>query len=107
MNEFIIVFVTCKDHKEANKITKSLLNKKLCACVNIVPKIESHYWWQGKIEKSSEVLLIIKTRSSLFKKLSSQIKLNHSYEVPEIISFSISEGNPDYLQWITDSTAHQ
>ena len=104
MNNFIVVFVTVKDRTEAKKLTKALLGKKLAACVNIIPKVESAYWWKGKIEKADELLLIIKTRKSLLNKLIIEVKKNHSYTVPEIISLPITGGNKDYLNWIGEST---
>ncbi len=103
MYNFVVVFVTVKSKREAEKITASLLNKKLAACVNIVPRIESVYWWKGKVERAKELLLIIKTKKSLFKKLTREIIKNHSYEVPEVISLPITGGNDRYLKWIEES----
>jgi periplasmic divalent cation tolerance protein len=100
MNKFIIVFVTVKNKKEAEKIANILLNSRLAACINIVPLIQSRYWWKGKIEKSNESLLIIKTRKNVIKQLIKTVKENHSYTVPEIISVPIIHGNVDYLNWI-------
>lgn len=101
---YIVVFVTSKDKKEATKITKGLLNKRLCACVNIVPKVNSLFWWQGKIDSSAEALLIIKTKKPLLNKLIKEIKKLHSYSVPEIIALPIVGGNKDYLEWIDKET---
>jgi periplasmic divalent cation tolerance protein len=74
------------------------------ACVNILNKYRSIYWWKGKIFDEKETLLIAKTRSSLFKKLQERVKQIHPYEVPEIIGVKISDGLPEYLEWINDST---
>ncbi len=97
---YIVVFITAPSKKEAEKIAGGLVDKKLAACVNIVPGLKSIYTWKGKKEKSSEVLLIIKTKRILFKKLTQQVKLLHSYSVAEIISLPIIDGNKDYLNWI-------
>lgn len=97
---YCIVFVTCPNNKVANKIANILLKKKLAACINILPKIESMYWWEGKIEKSNESLMIIKTKSGLLKKVENEIKKIHPYEVPEVISIKIDRGSEKYLNWI-------
>ena len=100
----IIIYVTCASLKEANRISGILLDKKLVACVSLIKGVTSRYWWKGKIDKSSEVILIMKSRKSLFKNIVTEIKEHHSYEVPEIIAVPIIAGNPDYLKWIKDST---
>ena len=101
--KYTIVFVTVPNKKEAKKIADIILKEKLVACVNIINKLESIYWWQGKIEKSNELLLIMKTKTSLSKELIKKIKSIHTYEVPEIIFLPITAGNTDYLKWIDDS----
>ncbi len=100
--DYIMVFVTVPDKKTADKIIKSVLAKKLAACVNISKNIDSYYWWKGKIEQSKELLLIMKTVKSKFKLLEKDIKKNHPYEVPEIIAADISLGNKEYLKWIEE-----
>ncbi|CAH8530524.1 unnamed protein product [Dicrocoelium dendriticum] len=100
-----VAFVTCPDSSVANNLASLLVTKQLAACVNIVPSIESVYLWNGKLEKSSELLLIIKTRSSLMEELITTVKANHPYDCPEVISFEIQNGSPDYLNWITNSTS--
>lgn len=102
---YIIVFVTSSTKKEAENIALYLLKKNLVACVNIINRVNSIYKWKGRIESANEVLLIIKTEKSLFKKLVKEIKRNHSYEVPEIISMEIRDGNKEYLRWLEDSIA--
>jgi periplasmic divalent cation tolerance protein len=101
--KYVVVFVTCANKEEGEKISQSLVEKKLVACVNLIPEIFSHYWWQGKIESSSEVLLLMKTKKSLVNKLIAEVKKLHSYTVPEIIALPIIEGNSDYLDWIKES----
>ena len=99
----IVVLITSKDQAEAERIAQKLLEEKLIACANIVGGVKSLFWWQGKIDGSAEVLLILKSRESLFKKIIKTVKSLHSYEVPEIIALPIIEGNPDYLRWIDES----
>ncbi len=99
---YIIVYVTAPIEK-ATSIAKHLLEMRLAACINML-EVESLYWWQGKIEKDKEKLLIIKTKKTCFEKLVDEIKKIHPYEVPEIIAVPIERGNTDYLTWIDRET---
>lgn len=101
---YIVVLVTASSKEEANKIAQGLLEEKLAACVNILTGLESRFWWQGKIDSATEVLLVIKTRKTLFNKLAKKVKGLHSYTVPEIIALPIINGNKAYLDWINDCT---
>ena len=96
----IIIFITASSSEEAQKIATALVEEKLVACVNIIPQIKSIYWWEGKVCQDDEVMLISKTKQSLFTTLMDRVKALHSYEVPEIIAFPISEGSREYLSWI-------
>lgn len=98
------MFNTCNSAEIASSIAETLVNKKLAACVNIVNGIESVYQWQGKIEHEQEILLIIKTRQSLFSQLEQIIQELHNYELPEIIAVSVSSGEKNYLNWIQSAT---
>lgn len=102
--KFIVVYVTAKDLLEGRKITQYLLERNLAACVNIIPNLESHYRWQGKVECSAEVLLIIKTRQSFFSKLVKAVKEVHSYDVPEIIALPMISGEKNYFAWLVAET---
>jgi len=102
--KYVAVFITAPNGKEAKRIAENLVDRKLAACVNIVPRIESIYRWKGKIERSGELLLIAKTRSALTRKLIAEVKNAHSYTVPEIICLPIVKGNREYLDWISEST---
>ena len=103
MDPAIVVLVTASSAKEAEEISKCLLNEKLAACVNTV-KVESVFRWKQKIERAKEVLMLIKTREKLFKKLQKKVKEIHSYEVPEIIALPVIAGYRPYLDWIEQST---
>ncbi len=103
MSDYIVVFITCPDQMVAQTIAKSLVEKKLAACVNITSQINSIYFWQGNIEQDDEFLLIIKTKSSLFPELEKAVKEMHPYTVPEIIGMPVILGSEDYLSWIDET----
>lgn len=100
----ILVLVTVPE-KNAEDLTEILIGRKLCACVNIVKEVESFFWWEGKINKEKESLLLIKTKSRLFSKLKRCIQSNHPYSVPEIIAFEIDKINKEYLNWLNKETS--
>ena len=100
----IVIFITAGSRAEARKIAKCLVGRRLAACVNIVPDIESVYTWKGKTETAREVLLIAKSKKRLFARIEKAVKGLHSYECPEIIALSIVDGSRDYLKWIEEST---
>jgi periplasmic divalent cation tolerance protein len=95
--------MTTGTRQEAEKITRSLLDQKLIACANIVGPVSSLFWWKEKINQENEFLVLMKTRSALFKNLATTIKQIHSYEVPEIIAISITKGEQSYLEWLNGS----
>ncbi len=100
----VVIFVTAANKQEAEKIASSLIRERLAACVNIIKNIHSLFWWEGKVDISKEVLLIVKTKRRLANKLIKKVKSLHSYKVPEIIALPIISGNKEYLKWINDST---
>jgi len=97
---FAIVLVTAPDLKTARALAKSALQARLIACANLVPKVESHYWWRGKIESSAEVLLILKTRKSKLVALEKLILSHHPYDTPEFLVLPLAAGNKKYLNWL-------
>ena len=101
---YIIILSNTNSMDSAETIANFLVKEKLAACVNIVPKIKSIYTWQNKIEKEEEVLMLIKTKQSLFNPVKEKITLLHPYEVPEIISIDIKDGNKNYIDWIKNNT---
>ena len=104
MTEHIIVYITVPSPEEGEKIAKALVEKRLAACVNIVPGLRSIYHWQGKICDDRELLLIAKTRDSLFERLEHEVNSIHSYKLPEIIALPIVKGSKEYLDWIDGNT---
>ena len=102
--KFVCILTTAPNLSVARKISDGLLQNKLAACVNLIFSVESRYAWKGKLEKSREVQLVIKTRASLFKKIEVFFKKSHPYEVPEFIQLSITRGSEAYLKWIQTST---
>lgn len=99
-NGFIEVFTTTARKEDAEKMAASLLGQKLAGCVQIVGPIFSTYWWEGKIESNQEWLCIIKTKRTLFEKLSATIQAVHPYKVPEVTAVPIVAGSKDYLDWL-------
>ena len=102
--KYIVVFITAETLGQCREIADSLVGEKLAACVNIVPSVQSKFWWQGKIDSANESLLIVKTREALLDKVIASVKSIHSYKVPEIIALPIVGGNKDYLDWIDEAT---
>jgi len=103
MTDKKLVLTTAGSKEEARKIARALVERRLAACVNVVPQIESVYRWEGKVEEAQEWLLVIKTTGSAYERVRDAIKELHSYQVPECICISIEDGSPDYLNWIADS----
>ena len=100
MTDKIIVLTTCETSKDAETIAETLVEKRLAACVNILPGLKSVYRWQGKVENAAELLLLIKTRRGLFEQLSAELARIHSYDVPEVIALPVIAGSADYLGWL-------
>ena len=99
-----VVLTTAGSAEEARKIASALVERRLAACVNIVPQIESVYRWQGKVESTAEWLLIVKTQAGVFSKLSAAIAELHSYELPECIMLEVDASSERYLDWIEQNT---
>jgi periplasmic divalent cation tolerance protein len=99
----VLVLTTAASQEEGRKIATTLVERELAACVNIVPRIQSVYRWQGKVESAEEFLLIIKTVKCCEDVVRSAIRELHSYELPECITLSIESGSVEYLKWIEES----
>ncbi len=94
-----IIFVTCPPER-ANEIASHLLSQRVCACVSVVPGVESRYWWEGQLETAQESLLIIKCAAELVDTVVEKVKEVHPYQVPEVVALTVEGGNPDYLAWV-------
>jgi periplasmic divalent cation tolerance protein len=100
MTDKIVVLSACESEEQASRLARSLVERRLAACVNILPGARSIYRWQGKIEDAAEWVLVIKSRRDLFEKLREAISKAHSYEVPEVIAIPVVDGSEAYLAWL-------
>jgi len=105
MAEHVVVLVTVEKQEDGERIAENLVAEKLAACVNIVPGLTSVYSWQGAVEKAKELLLVMKTRASLFGRLRARVVELHPYDVPEVLALQVEAGHAPYLAWIDESTA--
>ena len=106
-SQFAVVLVTAPDLKTARKLARAALQARLIACANVIPKIESHYWWQGQIESSAEVMLVFKTARTKLRALEKLILELHPYDTPEFLVLPLSAGNERYLRWLSRSLEGQ
>ena len=102
--EYITVFITAPNEEEAARISQTIVGERLAACVNIIRSVRSIYRWQGRVEDEQEVLMIVKTKRTLFERLQDRVKELHSYTVPEIIGLPVIEGSKEYLDWLGQET---
>jgi len=100
MERAVLVYTTYPSAVEAERAGRALVERRLCACVNILPGMVSLYWWQGKIDRSDEAVMIIKTRASLVEAVRGAVKAMHSYTTPAILVLPIEAVDPDYHAWI-------
>jgi periplasmic divalent cation tolerance protein len=107
MTDKIVVLSTCASAEEAEKIARHLVEKRLAACVTIVPEVRSIYRWKGVVEDASEWLLIVKSRRGLVERLSAEIASLHSYQVPEVVALPLVDGAPGYLNWLDRELSHE
>ena len=99
----LVVLVTCPTPSSARRMARVLLSKRLVACVNIVPGVDSWFWWKGKIDHSREVLLVLKTVVDKFESVRRSILAHHPYQVPEVLAVASSNGHGPYLEWVRSS----
>ena len=102
-SEYVLVYITASDAREANNLKEALLKERLVACVNSFP-IQSAWWWKGKIEQGAEVALIAKTKREFVKDIIRDVNELHGYEVPCVLVLPVLEGNPGYLKWVDEVT---
>jgi len=103
-NKFVLCFVTAPDGQCAEALARKLLEERLVACVNIVPGLRSFYWWEGEVEVSDEVLMLLKARRADIGAVAERVRGLHPYEVPEVIAADISGGLQAYLDWLAAET---
>lgn len=96
----IVILCTCSSADEAQRVATFLLDERLAACVNVLPSVRSHYWWQGAIESAEENLLLIKSSAGLFPAVQDAVRKVHSYDVPELLALPVVDGSADYLEWL-------
>ena len=101
--EFVIAFSTFPDRETAQKIARELVENAIVACANLVPSVESIYFWKEKVETSAEVFAIFKMTAARYSEFESRLRKLHPYDVPEIVALKVAKGNPDYLRWIGES----
>ncbi|KAF6255967.1 hypothetical protein COO60DRAFT_1531576 [Scenedesmus sp. NREL 46B-D3] len=101
----LVVYVTAPSADVAGSLAAALVDRQLAACVNILPGVTSVYSWKGKVEKDSEVLMMIKTQAHLLERLTAQVKALHPYDEPEVIALPVVGGSASYMAWLRDSTA--
>jgi len=104
-SKFAVVLVTAPDLKTGRKLARAALAARLVACANLMPRVESHYWWQGKLESGPEVLLVMKTTTPRLAALEDLVVAKHPYDTPEFIVLPVIRGNKRYLAWLQDSVA--
>ena len=102
-HKFTLVLVTAPDRKSARRLAKAALQARLAACANLIPGLESHYWWKGKIERSAEVLVLFKTLASKLAALERCVLAHHPYDTPEFLVLQLSKGNERYLAWLGET----
>ena len=100
-----LIYMTTETEADAERIGRALVGERLAACINIVVGMRSIYWWEGTVSEDDEVSLLVKTREELVGKVVEKVKEIHSYDCPCVVSFPISGGNPEFLDWIDAETA--
>jgi len=104
MERAVIVYTTYPSLVEAERAGRALVEKRLCACVNILPGMISHYWWEGKVDRGEEAVMLIKTRASLAVAVGAAVKEMHSYTTPAILTIPLESVDPAYHAWIVAET---
>ncbi len=105
MAQVMTVYMTAAHEEEARALARMLVERRLAACVNVVPAITSYYWWQGALTEDREALILAKTTSDRIDELIAAVRASHSYTVPAITAWPVARGNPEYLRWVEAETA--
>ncbi|MGA3098973.1 MAG: divalent-cation tolerance protein CutA [Bryobacteraceae bacterium] len=103
MTDKIVVLSTCSSQEEGEKLARLLVEERLAACVNVVPRVRSYYRWKGAVEAAEECLMVVKSSRGLFAELSLALAAAHSYELPEALAIPILDGTADYLNWLDEN----
>ena len=98
----VVALSTVASAEEADRLARALVERRLAACVNVVPGVVSHYRWKGELQRDEERLLVIKTRAERIEALREALRELHPYELPELVAFEISDGSPEYLKWLDE-----
>lgn len=102
MTQALVVLCTCPDEASALALAKTLLEARLAACVNLIPKVRSLYLWQGQLCDDTEVQLVIKSSLPHFEALAERVRALHPYDIPEILALPVSAGDSRYLTWLEE-----
>jgi periplasmic divalent cation tolerance protein len=105
MERAVLVYTTWPSVVEAEQAGRQIIERRLAACVNILPGMVSHYWWEGKIERAEEAVMFVKTRASLAEQVGAAVKEMHSYTTPAVMVLAIESLDPAYHQWIVQETS--
>jgi periplasmic divalent cation tolerance protein len=105
VSEALLVLTTAGSREEANRIAEALVERRLAACVNVLPGVRSIYRWQGSVHRDDEWLLVSKTRRDAYEALAAAIRELHSYDTPEIVALDVDRGDPKYLAWLAEQVA--
>ncbi len=95
-----LAYITCENQRQAKSLARKLLKERLVACANIIPRVETLYWWKGKLESCREALLLCKTTARNVPKLIKRVKQLHSYEIPCVLALKVEKGNQKYIDWL-------
>ena len=104
MERAVLVYTTWPSIVEAERAGRAIVERRLAACVNILPGMISHYWWEGKIERAEEIVMFVKTRAALAGAVGAAVKEHHSYTTPAIMTLPVEQVDSDYHAWITKET---
>jgi len=96
----VVVFITCPTRRVARRLAEAVIRQRVAACVNLLPGIQSVFWWEGKIDRAREVLLLLKTTPARVARLTRLVRSLHPYEVPEVIALPVTAGSAPYLRWV-------
>jgi len=106
-DDYIVIMSTVSSQLEAGRIGEELVNRRLAACVNVIPSVTSYYRWGGNAQIGKELVVLIKTRTSNYKAVEAIIKEHHSYELPEVLALPILDGDEPYLKWIDECSSQE